>query len=142
MQTISKYPSKVSRPREQFDLGSPYQYPSHFRDIEQADNEMNISLNAQVSGVTAAATMHVQVGSHICCTITRPSVMDDPEIVSDAAAGAKLTVEKRPKKVIRQRQGGKDGEFSRMLSKECLPGVTVDPVLGLKSKGQQIKLEP
>lgn len=121
-------------------LGSPY--PSHFRDIEQADNEMNVSLDAQVSGVTAAATMQVQVGSHICCTNTRPSAMDDTEIVSEAAAGAELTVKKRPKKVIRPRQGGMDGEFSRMLSNECLPGVTVDQVLGLNSKGQQIKLEP
>ncbi len=67
--------------------------------------------------------------------------MDDTEIVSKAAAGAKLTVKKRPKKVIRPRQEGIDREFSRMLSKEYLPGVTVDQVLGLNSKGQQIKFE-
>jgi hypothetical protein len=69
MQNISKNPSKVSCPRDHFVLGSPY--PSHFKDIEQAYNEVNLSGDAQVSGVTAAATVQAQVGSHIRCTNTR-----------------------------------------------------------------------
>jgi hypothetical protein len=47
---------------------------------------------------------------------------------------------KRRKKVIQARQGGIDGEFHRFLGKN-LPGVKQDLVLGINSKGQQLKLE-
>ena len=161
MKNISKHPSKISSPREQAVLDSQYQ--GHFRDtadplelgpqaekavdmiwtgIEEADSVMNMSLDTQVLGVPAPATLQVQVGSHISCVNPQPSAIHDTEIVPGAAAGTKLTVKKRLKKDIRPRQGGMDGEFIRMISKEGLPGVTVNQVLGLNPKGMQIKLEP
>lgn len=104
--------------------------PDAVTDKQAAERRLLTSLRRS----QATPSQHEQ-GTSTCVVVP---VSNGP---AGSETGTKEANNKRRRKDIRPRQGGMDGEFARMISKD-LPCVSQELMLGVNEKGQQLKVEP